>query len=204
MSHRRHRVVTDSATAERYSYLVPPRLLSLLRGKTVHVDPFETAAIAAYGLRWRPLPVVQAYSAYTSTLDDHNAAFLGSPEAPQRVLRQNTDLQINDRSRELEAPAEFRALICNYEQLGSSKEWQVSGTFRNRCGAEHVLGIVYSVFRCGDSCSERGAERARLRAGASRRSTGEQIAQLALQAACASHLARRRARLRAARRGNGD
>jgi len=142
VSRRRHRVVTDSATAERYSYLVPPRLLSLLRGKTVHVDPFETAAIAAYGLRWRPLPVVQAYSAYTSTLDEHNAAFLASRDAPQRVLRQNTNLVINGRSRELEAPAEFRALICNYVQLGWSKEWQVLGHVPQRCGAERVLGIV--------------------------------------------------------------
>ena len=58
------------------------------------------------------------------------------------------------------------------------------------------------VLRCGDPRSECGAERARLRAGASRRSTGEQIAQLALQAARAAHLARWRS-VRAARRGNG-
>jgi hypothetical protein len=142
VSRRRHAAVRDSGAAERHTYEVPPRLLGLLRGKTVHVDPFETAAIAAYGLRWRPLPVVQAYSAYTSTLDEHNAAFLGSRTAPQRVLRENSNLLINGRSRELEAPAEFRALICNYVQLGWSKKWQVLGHVPRRCGAERVLGIV--------------------------------------------------------------
>jgi hypothetical protein len=139
---RRHEAVADSRSGERQNYAVTPRLLRLLHGKTVHVDPFETAAIAAYGFRWRPLPVVQAYSAYTSTLDEHNAAFLASRAAPERVLRENTSLLINGRSRELEAPAEFRALICNYVQLGWNKHWQVLGHVQHRCGAEHVLGVV--------------------------------------------------------------
>ena len=90
VAHRRHAAVEVSAAYERRRYSVPSSMLRLLRGKTVHVDPFETAAVAAYGLRWRPLPIVQAYSAYTSALDDRNADFLASRAAPERILRENT------------------------------------------------------------------------------------------------------------------
>jgi hypothetical protein len=142
VSHRRGALVRDSRSSEKLSYLVPPRLLAELRGHTVHVDPLETAAINSYGLAWRPLPVLQAYSAYTPALDEHNAAFLGSASAPQRVLRGDLALLVNNRLHELEAPAEFRALICDYVQLGVSASWQVLARHAPRCGQERELGVV--------------------------------------------------------------
>jgi hypothetical protein len=139
-SSRRHALVERSLAAERSAYGVPPRLLGELRGKSVHVDPVETAAVGAYHLRWRPLPVPQSYSAYTSSLDDRNAAVLASGSAPQRILRQNTQVAVNGRGRELEAPATFRALLCNYTQLDVSQVWQVLAHAPSRCGGERFLG----------------------------------------------------------------
>jgi hypothetical protein len=139
-SSKRHELVAASRAHERRAYGVPPRLLALLAGKTVHVDPVETAAIGAYGLDWRPLPVPQSYSAYTATLDERNAHVLASRSAPERILRQNTQVAVNGRNRELEAPATFRALLCNDVQVGVSQVWQVLAHTAPRCGAERPLG----------------------------------------------------------------
>jgi hypothetical protein len=139
-STRRRELVADSRATERRVYGVPPRLLALLAGKTVHVDPVETAAIGAYELRWRPLPVAQSYSAYTATLDERNAHTLASAAAPERILRQNTQVAVNGRNRELEAPATFRALLCNDVQVGVSQVWQVLAHTAPRCGPERPLG----------------------------------------------------------------
>jgi hypothetical protein len=100
--------------------------------------------VNAYSLPWRPLPVLQAYSAYTSRIDEHNAAFLRSDQAPERVLRENPALLINRRSRELEAPAELRALICNYVQIGVGTRWQVLAHVAPRCPSSYRLATVYA------------------------------------------------------------
>jgi len=142
VTHRRSGLVAESRSSERRSYQVPASLLALLRGHTVHVDPVETAAVNAYGLAWRPLPVLQAYNTYTSVLDEHNAAYLASRRAPQRVLRGDLADLVNGRPHELEAPAEFRALICNYVQSGASGAWQVLAHRANRCGRTRKLGTV--------------------------------------------------------------
>jgi hypothetical protein len=139
-STKRHQLVASSAALERQDYGVPRRLLAQLRGKTVHVDPVETAAIGAYHLRWRPLPIPQSYSAYTATLDTRNADFLASRGAPERILRQNTQVAVNGRNRELEAPAAFRALLCNYTQTGASQVWQVLAHTGPRCDGERQVG----------------------------------------------------------------
>lgn len=141
-STKRHQLVSDSRASERRAYGVPPRLLQLLAGKSVDVDPVETAAIGAYDLRWRPLPVPQSYSAYTATLDERNAQVLGSAAAPERILRQNTQVAVDGRNRELEAPATFRALLCNNTQVGVSQVWQVLAHVAPRCSDERSLGFV--------------------------------------------------------------
>jgi hypothetical protein len=139
---RRHDLVAGSRSDEQRSYAVPPRLLAELRGHTVHDEPFETAVVSAYGLPWRPLPILQAYSAYTSLLDEHNASFLRTARAPERILRENTATVVNGRSRELEAPAELRALICNDVQIGVSRRWQVLAHVPSRCASSRRLGTV--------------------------------------------------------------
>ena len=140
-SSRRAAVVELSRAGERRSYEVPPIVLRALRGRTVHVDPWEVSAVAAYGLDWRPLPVPQAYSAYTSVLDEHNASYLASERAPQRILREDPAELVNGRDRLLEAPATYRAILCDYHQVIATTRWQVLA-HDPRCRAPHLLATV--------------------------------------------------------------
>jgi hypothetical protein len=138
---RRGELVTRSRQGQRRSYEVPAGALSLLRGHTVHVDPWEAAAVSAYDLEWRPLPVLQTYSAYTSTLDERNATFLASPGAPERILREDPAEEVNGRDRTLEAPATYRAILCNYRQMLAGRRWQVLAR-APRCGRPRLLGTI--------------------------------------------------------------
>ena len=52
--------------------------LALLRGHTVAVEPYENQLAWAYRLKWRPLPVLQSYTAYTTGLDQEDASFAAS------------------------------------------------------------------------------------------------------------------------------
>ena len=83
---------TSELTAARRSldayYGISKRVVTRLRGAEVHADPTEIAAVWAYGLRWRPVPVFQTYSAYTPFLDQVNADSLRSRDGPNAVIRQ--------------------------------------------------------------------------------------------------------------------
>lgn len=138
---RRQALVDRSRRVEQRSYQVPAVVLDRLRGHTVHVDPWDAAVVSAYRLPWRPLPVLQSYSAYTSTLDERNAAFLGSGKAPERILRRNTSEEVNGRDHSLEAPATYRGILCNYRQLLATPDWQVLA-HDPRCGRPRLLGLV--------------------------------------------------------------
>ncbi|HEY8407521.1 MAG TPA: hypothetical protein VIK66_06055 [Gaiellaceae bacterium] len=140
-SSRRAALVERSHAGERRSYDVPPVVLGALRGRTVHVDPWEVSAISAYALRWRPVPVPQSYSAYTSVLDERNASFLASARAPQRILRENPAELVNGRDRSLEAPATYRAILCDYRQVLRTTRWQVL-VHDPRCGAPRHLATL--------------------------------------------------------------
>ena len=138
---RRQALVARSRRVQRRSYPVPAAVLDSLRGHTVHVDPWDAAVVSAYRLPWRPLPVLQSYSAYTPTLDERNAAFLGSAEAPERILRRNTPEEVNGRDHSLEAPATYRGILCNYRQLVATPDWQVLA-HDPRCGRPRPLGVA--------------------------------------------------------------
>jgi hypothetical protein len=143
-SGRRTALVAESRVGQRRSYEVPTAILRRLRGHTVHVEPWEAAAISAYELTWRPLPVPQAYSAYTSELDERNAAFLASARAPERILREDPTEHVNGRSPELDDPATGRAILCNYRQLATGSRWQVLARQHPRCGRARVL-VGFSI-----------------------------------------------------------
>jgi hypothetical protein len=67
------------------AYPIDQPTLSLLRGHTVHVEPYQAAVAWVYQLDWRPLPVFQSYAAYTTTLDQQDADAVNSARAPQRI-----------------------------------------------------------------------------------------------------------------------
>ena len=74
------RLVADGRTAiEQSETPVPPSVIEAVRGRCVHAEPVEVAAIWANDLDWCPLPAFQSYSAYTSRLDEINAGSLRRP-----------------------------------------------------------------------------------------------------------------------------
>lgn len=131
-------------------YDLGPRELALVRGRTVHVAPWEANVAWAYDLDWDPLPVFQQYSAYTGRLDRLNAAKLESPSAPETILWQNTAPEglanhpgaIDNRWPAFESPAQMVAMFCRYRALSWNARWAVLRRGPNRCGPERPLEIV--------------------------------------------------------------
>lgn len=138
----RERAVQRARTNLRSRYYrLTPSIVSVLRGHTIHIRPWETGIAWAYPeFRWRPVPVFQEYSAYTADLDDIDAAFLRSPDAPERILTQ--PLAIDIRNPDWESPAAMVAVVCHYRELLADHPWQVLGRVANRCGRERSLGVV--------------------------------------------------------------
>jgi hypothetical protein len=128
-------------------YRLPASMVDLLRGHTVHLDPWDTAAAWVYHLDWDPAPVFQGYSAYTRALDELNARALSSARGPQRVLRENTVLVdafhgaagIDGRLGVWDPPAEALAMMCNFEPQMTTLRWQVLARVPDRCGDPALL-----------------------------------------------------------------
>jgi hypothetical protein len=138
-SHARSGGQYTARTQMRASYNLPPALVATLSGQTVHFDPWEAALAWAYPqIRWDPAPVFQSYNAYTSRLDDVNAAFLAGPRAPTYVLRQNV---ANDqRDPRFDSPRYMLALICRYREVMTAVGWQLLERGPNRCGPPVAAG----------------------------------------------------------------
>jgi len=134
-------------------YKLEPEILTALAGSTIHVDPWETAVMAAYpALRWGPEPVFQSYSAYTSQLDELNAAALRSNDAPQRILREG-QVALNDSSRAVpvtidgrfrwfDAPAAMLETFCRYDEVAANQRWEVLAQAARHCGTPEPLATV--------------------------------------------------------------
>jgi hypothetical protein len=130
---------------------IDPRILTLLEGHGVHVDPWEASLIWAYELDWDPLPVFQRYSVYTSELDRENADVLASEGGPSRILRHGalgvvTTSSIDHRYGPFEAPAQTLAMLCNFRPLLTTLEYQVLGRTANRCAGERPLRTVEAAY----------------------------------------------------------
>jgi hypothetical protein len=140
-SRDRHRVTAQGVAATRAASQLSPAVLAAIRG-TVHVDPVDTAIVWAYGFRWRPEPVPQAYSAYTPSLDNLNARALRSPRAPDTVLRPSHPGAIDRRHPMFESPAAMKALACRYRVVVDDGRWQVLRHGTDRCGRSQVIRTV--------------------------------------------------------------
>jgi hypothetical protein len=111
----------DSITVQA---LAPDQLPSDFRpnvtGKRVTAYPWEIASIRANHLQWQPLPVIQAYSAYTPALDRLNAHALEDASGPEEILLAWGAVDAHEPL--YETPQSWRALLNWYDlQLTSPK-----------------------------------------------------------------------------------
>jgi len=98
-------------------------MLAAMEGATVDVDPAVTVAWSYPGLRLDQLPVPQDYSAYTSSLDGLDAAFLGSPAAPRFILEQ----ALPKAGPVVDAPLAAFTIECRYRAIASTAVLSLGG-----------------------------------------------------------------------------
>jgi hypothetical protein len=123
-------------------------------GRSVDVEPWEVGVAWAYGLNWRPLPVMQGYAAYTRHLDELNAAALEGA-GPELILRHAAGAlsggdpnAFDDRLEAWDPPAAHLAMLCNYATVRQTARWQLLEETGNRCGPPREIGVVRA--RSGD------------------------------------------------------
>lgn len=128
----RTRLVADGRQRARAEYQLSSRMLAEVRGHPVSVDMWEATLPWAYSMTWNPVPVFQAYSAYTPSLDELNARAIVAAPADQIVLRQAKDT-IDGRNTRWETPRYLLALACNYTVTMSDSRWSLLRHGENRC-----------------------------------------------------------------------
>ncbi|MGD9696620.1 MAG: hypothetical protein AB7V42_13305 [Thermoleophilia bacterium] len=117
---------------------VPHEMIARIGDGTVHVDPYETSVVFAYGLRWRPVPTLQAYDAVTRDLDGRAAAFVSGAHAPEWIIDQ-VRARVWSLRRETESPEYQVAVICHYRAVEDNGAWRLLRRTANRCGPARPL-----------------------------------------------------------------
>jgi hypothetical protein len=138
---RLHAEISAARAKVREQLDVSPQLLPLLRGRTVDVVPVEGDAAWAYGLHWRPPPVIQDVTAFDAYLDRLNAAAVAR-RGPDRILQHLWCACVDLTHPLLEAPATALARLCHYSELRSVGDWAVLARTANRCGTPRKLGSL--------------------------------------------------------------
>jgi hypothetical protein len=122
-------------------------VLSAIAGHTLAIEPWEDMVVwADPAVTWDPEPVVQSYSAYTTSLDRLDAAFLSSWRAPQRVLVRRFPKGFDTRDFFMDPPATTEALFCHYTQELVDRRFQVLQRSAGRCGRAVEVEAVQSHF----------------------------------------------------------
>lgn len=92
-----------------------PKMREIIDDDTVTVYPWEVSYVAADRLNYAPMPVLQAYSAYTPYLDEVNAMFFQGMDAPRYIIM-NCDT-IDKRLPFVEAPETWNQIMFNYSAV---------------------------------------------------------------------------------------
>lgn len=141
---RRQALVTRARRVMQHEFGVPPPMVATMRGHTVSVDPWEQSVTWAYpGEVFDPLPVIQDYSAYTTSLDDLNAAYLEGHDAPLFILKQ-PNLATDNRVPIFEPPRTQVVMACRYRQVDATPGWQLLRRSANRCSDPRSISTVFT------------------------------------------------------------
>ena len=144
-SSRRHALIEAGRAGIEAAEPLDGTSLALVRTRTVSVFPSELALVWAYHLRWDPVPVLQSYAAYTSSLDQIDADFVRSARAPERlILQPNT--AIDGRVPWFDEPSTSRAILCRYRVLHRTSAVAVLGRGPDRCSSERLQSRVRAAW----------------------------------------------------------
>ena len=103
---------------------VPAAIVGQLTNHCVSVDT-EISVIFAYPQwRWCPIGAMQSYVAYTTRLDNLDAAaYANARSGPDRVLRQ-VNSTIDERNPIWDPPAAMLSLLCHFKEIYAAGQWQ--------------------------------------------------------------------------------
>lgn len=136
------RAVLAAYRAEwRARYRLSPAALAALRGRSVSVEPWGAPLAWAYGLEWRPEPLLESYAAYDRALDTfaaHRLAVAG----PDRILEWSPWTAIDSHHPAWQAPALALAVVCNYRTAVRAGGFTVLRRAPGRCGTPRPLGTA--------------------------------------------------------------
>lgn len=97
----------------KYIEKIEDEILYKIGNGTVTIYPYEISYILANELNYRPMPIIQIYSAYTPYLDKLNAEFFNIDEkAPKYIIFSSET--IDKRLPFIEAPETYKAIYENY------------------------------------------------------------------------------------------
>ena len=113
---------------------------SRIGSATVGIEPAHISAAFALGLNWRPMYTLQAYSAFTPSLDDRIAAQLTAADAPEFILARYSI--IDSRNQLWTSPRYQLALTCNYDLDTNLNPWMIFRKTANKCGTPVEIGRV--------------------------------------------------------------
>ncbi|MCU4186086.1 hypothetical protein K6U06_17080 [Acidiferrimicrobium sp. IK] len=125
-------------------YRLPSSWLTEMRGQRVAAAPRGQPMAWTYPqLRWQPMPTIQEYTAYTSSLDNLDASFFGSQDAPPWVLQQSFGL--DGRNPAWDSPAAELALRCNYRVVSTDSPFlTLLHRTHDMCGRAQPLADVHA------------------------------------------------------------
>ena len=89
--------------------------LDKIGDKSVTIFPWDILYAEYNNLNYKPLPCIQAYSAYTPYLDKLNAEFLSGTESPEYIIFSNKT--IDGRFSLIEVPQTWEAIYRNYSAI---------------------------------------------------------------------------------------
>jgi hypothetical protein len=105
-------------------HLEPEFLNQISKRKSIDIIPWDIAILYGYDLHWNPRPVIQSYASYTSKLDDLDAAFFESANAPSQLIF--SLFSIDGRYGIFNNPHTFRVLLDKYQFKTSTLDGRYS------------------------------------------------------------------------------
>lgn len=131
----------QAALAARSKYSLPAAIVSSAKGHPVSVDPWEATLAWAYDFNWHPVPIFQAYGAYTAKLDQINAdAIVSAP--PDQVVIRALPRAIDGRNPMWETPRYLLAIACNYAIGPSDDKWMSLHKGAQSCSALSEISTI--------------------------------------------------------------
>jgi len=127
----------------RNDYQLSPVLAQDIGNSSVDIFPWDIALVWAYDMNWSPRPVFQSYNAYTTWLDQINAAHFSSASAPEYVLFGYGS--VDSRYALFDEPETFRTILCRYQYVTSDANFALLRlTQTQQCGNAIEIGETFA------------------------------------------------------------